>query len=75
MTLYDAKCKRKYLIKKITEEEGTERRLQSLGLTENSAVELIRRNFGGAAIVKFRGTRFALGKEICKGIELWGDLN
>lgn len=73
MTLFDAQCKNKYLVKKISCEINTERRLESLGLTENSAVELISRNRGGGAIVRIRGTRFALGKEICQQIELWGD--
>lgn len=73
MTLFTAECKKKYLVRKITAEPDTERRLESLGLTENSSVELISRKRGGAAIVKIRGTRFALGREICEGILLWGD--
>ena len=74
MTLYNAPCKRKYLVKKILTEKSTERRLEALGLTENSAVELISRKRGGASIVKIRGTRFAVGREICESIELWGEI-
>lgn len=73
MNLYNARCNTKYLVKSISEEKDIERRLESLGLTENSTIELISRKRGGAAIVRIRGTRFALGREICEGIELWGE--
>ena len=73
MNLFNAQCNKKYLVKSINEDEGIERRLESLGHTENSPIELINRKRGGAAIVRIRGTRFALGREICEGIELWGE--
>lgn len=75
MTLYLAQHGKKYLVKKLDMEEKIERRLEALGLTENSMIELISRKRGGAAIVKIRGTRFALGREICEKIQLWGDNN
>lgn len=75
MTLYLAQHGKKYLVKKLDMEEKTQRRLEALGLTENSMIELISRKRGGASIVKIRGTRFALGKEICSRIYLWGENN
>ncbi len=75
MTLYSAQIGKKYLVKKLDMEEKIERRLEALGLTENSMIELISRKRGGASIVKIRGTRFALGKEICNQILLWGENN
>lgn len=73
MTLFEAECKKKYLVRNIKTAKDTARRLEALGLTENSPVELIRRARGGASIVKIRGARFALGRKICKEITLWGD--
>ena len=75
MTLYTAQQGKKYLVKKLDMEEKTQIRLESLGLTENSMIELISSVRGGASIVKIRGTRFALGREICEGIYLWGENN
>ena len=75
MTLFDAKPGKKYLVRKLDMEEKIERRLEALGLTENSIIELLSRKHGGAMIVKIRGTRFALGKEICESIYIWGDNN
>ena len=75
MTLYKAQPGKKHLVKKLDMEEKIERRLEALGLTENSMIELLSRKRGGAMIVKIRGTRFALGKEICQAIYLWGDNN
>lgn len=75
MTLFTAQHGKKYLVKKLDMETKTQRRLEALGLTENSMIELINRKRGGAALVKIRGTRFALGKEICEAIYLWGENN
>jgi ferrous iron transport protein A len=46
----------------------TERRLQVLGLTEGSTVQVMKNKKRGAMIVKIRGTRFALGERIAKNI-------
>ena len=73
MNLSSAECKKKYLVRSINTSEDIERRLESLGLTENSGIELVTKKRGGACIAKIRGTRFALGKEICDKIELWGN--
>ena len=75
MTLFDAQQGKKYLVKKLDMEEKIERRLEALGLTENSMIELISTKRGGASIVKIRGTRFAIGKEISSRIYLWGENN
>ncbi len=73
MNLSSTECKNKYLVRSINTEQDIERRLESLGLTENSVIEVVSRKKGGASIVRIRGTRFALGKEICDKIELWGE--
>lgn len=46
------------------------RRLEALGLTDGSHVAILNNNKQGALTVKFRGTRFALGKNIADHIEV-----
>lgn len=48
----------------------TERRLQVLGLIGDCRVSVLKNKKRGAMIVKIRGTRFALGENIVKNIEV-----
>lgn len=57
-----------YRVLKIDIELALERRLEALGLTEGSFVTVLNNNKHGALTVKFRGTRFALGKRIADHI-------
>lgn len=47
-----------------------ERRLEALGLTEGSTITILNNDKRGALTVKFRGTRFALGRRIADHIEV-----
>ncbi len=47
-----------------------ERRLESLGLTEGSHVVILNNDKKGALTVRFRGTRFAIGRRIAEQIEV-----
>lgn len=47
-----------------------ERRLEALGLTEGSSITILNNDKRGALTVKFRGTRFALGRRIADHIEV-----
>ena len=44
------------------------RRLEALGLTEGSKITILNNDKKGAMTVKFRGTRFALGRRIADNI-------
>lgn len=48
--------------------EAVKRRLESLGLTEGYALELVRKKGAGIMIVKIRGTRFALGARMTQNM-------
>lgn len=48
--------------------EAMKRRLESLGLTEGYALELVRKKGAGIMIVKIRGTRFALGARMTQNM-------
>ena len=45
-----------------------EKRLEALGMTIGSTINVLNRKSGGVLIVKIRGTRFALGKNITKNV-------
>lgn len=47
-----------------------ERRLQALGLTCGSRIQVVNRKRHGAMIVKIRGTRFAIGRLLAENIEV-----
>ena len=51
-------------------ELSLERRLESLGLTEGALITILNNDKKGAMTVRFRGTRFALGKRIADHIEV-----
>lgn len=53
--------------------DDTARRLEMLGLTQKTPVQLLNKKKSGAVIVKVRGTRFAFGREIAEGIEVSED--
>lgn len=48
----------------------TERRLEVLGMLEGTNISVVNRKNRGAMIIKIRGTRFAVGENITKHIEV-----
>ena len=48
----------------------TERRLEVLGMLEGTVISVVNRKKRGAMIIKIRGTRFAIGEQITKNIEV-----
>lgn len=57
-----------YRVLSIHIELQLERRLEALGLTEGSTITILNNDKRGALTVKFRGTRFALGRRIADHI-------
>ena len=70
MTLKMGKNQHTYIVRSIQLELSLERRLESLGLTEGALITILNNNKKGAMTVRFRGTRFALGKRIADHIEV-----
>lgn len=68
MTLYDGKIDKKYIVEKVNVIENIARRLEALGINESTGVEVLNRKREGAMIIKVRGTRLALGKNIVSNI-------
>ena len=70
MTLKMGKNQHTYIVRSIQLELSLERRLESLGLTEGALITILNNDKKGAMTVRFRGTRFALGKRIGDHIEV-----
>ena len=68
MRLKEGKNGHIYVVEKIQPELDLERRLEALGLTEGSQITVLNNDKKGAMTVKFRGTRFALGRRIADNI-------
>lgn len=68
MTLKEGNNDHTYVVENIKIELNIERRLEALGLTEGSRITVLNNDKKGAMTVKFRGTRFALGKHIADSI-------
>ena len=70
MNVSQAHKGRTYLVKKVNLEGNIERRLEMLGMTDQVKLMVLNKKNQGAVIIKVRGTRFAIGKEIADAIEI-----
>jgi ferrous iron transport protein A len=70
MLLYEGKIGNKYKIVNIEIDNKIKRRLEVIGLTNKTQIEILNKNMNGSIILKVRGTRFAISKEIAKGVEV-----
>ena len=68
MRLKEGKNHHTYVVERIETELNLERRLEALGLTEGSRITILNNDKKGAMTVKFRGTRFAIGRCIADSI-------
>ena len=68
MRLKEGKDNCTYIVEAIDIELNLERRREALGLTPGSSITLLNNDEKGAATVRFRGTRFAIGKRIADHI-------
>lgn len=73
MRIAEASAGHVYWVRAIALEAAVERRLEILGMTEGAPITVLNRHDNGNAIVKVRGTRFAIGKKIADGIEIGSD--
>ena len=68
MRLKEEKNNRIYIVEEIHIELNLERRLEAMGLTQGSEITILNNDKKGAMTVRFRGTRFALGRRIADNI-------
>lgn len=70
MKLYEGNIGKTYLVKSVHVEEAINRRLEALGVNENTHILVMNKKNSGTMIIKVRGTRLALGRRITGGIEI-----
>ncbi len=73
MFLSSAETGRRYIVEKIALPFETQRRLEALGMTHRAPVDVLNRKGKGILIIRLRGTRFALGRNITENIEVEPD--
>ncbi len=59
-----------YKIEKIDLPQAMAKRLEALGMTGNTTLKVMNNKSHGVLIIKVRGTRFALGRNITEQIEV-----
>lgn len=70
MLLKDAKIGNTCIVEQIHLPFQLERRLEALGMTKETPISVLNRKGKGILIIKLRETRFALGYNITKNIEV-----
>ena len=68
MYLCDGKIGNNYKVSDIELPTNMEKRLEALGMTRGTSIAVLNSKSRGVLIVKVRGTRFALGRNITKNI-------
>lgn len=68
MYLCDGKIGNEYKVEDIDLPVNIEKRLEALGMIRGTSIAVLNSKSRGVLIVKVRGTRFALGRNITKNI-------
>ena len=68
MTLSEAQVGQSYYVISTDLDKNLERRLEALGLTDGTKIELLNKKRNGTSIFNVRGTRLAVGEAIARGI-------
>lgn len=75
MRLIDGEKSRSYKLKKIVLDPVVRRRLEVLGMTVGTKIDILEKKRKRAIIIKCRGSRFAIGGNFAAGMEAepWKD--
>lgn len=68
MSINEGIVKNTYEVCELQVKEEIMRRLEALGINEGTKVTVLNRKRNGSCIIKVRGTRWAIGKQIAQGI-------
>lgn len=72
MTLDEGEIGQNYVIEEMVLPIKLQKRLEALGMTSGTGVQVLNSKSKGTLIIKVRGTRFAIGKDISKNISVRG---
>lgn len=70
MKLNEGTIGQTYTVKTVRITDTITRRLEALGVNEQTTVTILNKKGSGSVIFKVRGTRLAVGKRISDGIEI-----
>ena len=70
MKLYEGNIGATYLVESVPVDDAINRRLEALGVNENTRLLVMNKKKSGTMIIKVRGTRLALGRRITGGIDI-----
>ncbi len=70
MTILDGTVKHDYIVTDIVMEETIMRRLEALGINSGTRLQMMNQKKNGTVIIKVRGTRWAMGRDIARGIQV-----
>lgn len=70
MKIAEGTVREEYIVTDIQMEENIMRRLEALGINSGTRLKLMNRKKNGTVIIKVRGTRWAVGRDIAEGIEV-----
>ena len=70
MKLYEGKIGRTYIVESVLVEQKITRRLEALGVNEQTPITIMNKKGSGTLIIKVRGTRLARGRRIAEGIDM-----
>ena len=68
MTITEGHIDKSYIVTDISMEGPVMRRLEALGINSGTKLRLMNRKRNGTVIIKVRGTRWAIGRDIAWGI-------
>ena len=68
MNLLKGIANEKYIIEEIKTDNVTKTRLQVLGVIKGTKIEILNKRINGSIIIKVRGTRLGIDKEISNSI-------
>lgn len=68
MTLLNTQKGKWYQVRNIDEKENVQRRLEALGILTGTRVLVLNQKKSGSTIIRVRGTRWAIGRDIAEGI-------
>ena len=70
MTILEGTVKHDYIVTDIVINEAVMRRLASFGINSGTKLQMLNQKKNGTVIIKVRGTRWAMGRDIAGGIEV-----
>lgn len=70
MTLVNAKIGSAGTVSSLNLDIATRRRLEALGLTRGTCINILNRSRSGAVILMVRGSRLAVGRQIAETIHM-----